>query len=369
MSETTVPVLDVTAEITSHLPELMSAVEKVLLSGQFIMGPNVKALEQEVAAFLGVRHAVALNSGTDALVLCLRAMGIGPGDEVVTTAFTFFATAEAISILGAKPVFVDIDPRSFNIDTRELERAVTEKTKALLPVHLYGQTADLDPILALGKARGIPVLEDCAQSFGARYRGRMAGSLGVAGALSFFPSKILGACGDGGMLVTGDDALADACRMLRVHGARRKYYNEAIGFNSRLDEIQAAILRVKLPHVSDWCGARARLASRYDELLAGIPGVETPAVSDWGTHVFHQYTVRVKGARRDAVAETLKKAGVQTMVYYPVPMHKLSVYASEGLSLPHSEAAAAEVLSLPIWPQMDDATQERVARELRRAVA
>lgn len=358
-----VPMLDLTLEVDHLWDELNAAVQRVLRSGQFILGPEVEAFEREVAAFLGTKHAVGLNSGTDALVIGLRALGIGEGDEVITTPFTFFATAEAISAVGATPVFVDIDPQTFNIDPSLIEERVTPRTRAIIPVHLYGQPAEMGAIMLLAERYGLKVLEDCAQAFGATYRGRRVGTLGHAGAFSFFPSKNLGAYGDAGLLATNDDQVAETARMLRAHGARKKYFNELIGYNSRLDALQAAILRVKLPHVDQWNQARREAARRYHQLLADVPGLVLPEVTD--EHVFHQYTVRVLNGRRNELQAELGRAGIDTMVYYPVPMHRLPAYAHLQISLPRAEAAAGEVLSLPIGPFMDAGTQQQVAAKVR----
>jgi dTDP-4-amino-4,6-dideoxygalactose transaminase len=366
-----IPVLDLRPEIDALRSELMAAIEGVLDSTAFIMGPNVKAFEQEVASYLGVRHAVALNSGTDALILGVHALGLRPGDEVITTAFTFFATGEAVSHFRATPVFVDIDPSTFNVDVAQIESKVTPRTKAIIPVHLFGQPCDMDAIMAVAERHGLKVLEDVAQAFGGDYRGRKLGSIGHAGAFSFFPSKNLGAFGDGGMLVTNDDAVADHARMLRVHGARKKYHNETVGVNSRLDELQAAILRVKFKWIDEANAGRRRVAHRYNERLFAADGITPPVEVDYGTHVFHQYTVRIRNDR-DGVQKRLEEAGVGTMIYYPVPLHRLPVYKDLDYpagALPHTERAADEVLSLPIWPQMDDATQDRVIEALSRAVA
>jgi dTDP-4-amino-4,6-dideoxygalactose transaminase len=342
-----IPVYDPLPEVEFLWPELEEAFRRVMRSGQYILGPEVEAFEEEVASYLGVKHAVGVNSGTDALVIALRALGVGPGDEVITTPFTFFATAEAISLAGATPVFVDIDPRTFNINPDLIPSAITPRTKAILPVHLYGLPAEMDPILEIARSYGLKVLEDCAQAFGATYRGKKVGTLGDAGAFSFFPTKNLGGFGDGGLIATNSDEVAERARMLRAHGSRRKYYNERVGYNSRLDALQAAFLRVKLRHVDAWNEARRQVASRYNELLAGLPGLVLPEVSPG--HVFHQYTVRVLGGR-DRVAEALAREGVGTMVYYPVPLHRLPVYAHMGAALPEAERAAREVLSLPMGP-------------------
>ena len=364
MTDAKIPLLDLGPQTEALWAELTGALEAVVRGGQFIMGPNVKAFEQELAAYLGVKHAVGVNSGTDALVLGLRAAGVGAGEEVITTPFSFFATAEAISQLGARPVFVDIDPVSYNLRPELVAAAVTERTRAILPVHLFGQAAEMAPILALARERGLAVVEDAAQALGAQYGGRKVGTLGSAGAFSFFPSKPLGACGDGGLLATDDDETAATVRMLRVHGARQKYFNETIGYNSRLDELQAAILRVKLPHLDAWNAGRRAAAGRYAALLAGVEGVEAPSEAAEGGHVYHQYTVRLTAADRDQVQEKLAAAGVATMIYYPVPIHLLPVYAGQYPGLPGAEAAARQVLSLPLWPEITEATQARVVEAL-----
>lgn len=354
-----------TPEIESIWDELMAAISSVLKKTQFIMGPNVKEFEQEVATYLGAKHAVACNSGTDALVMGIRALGVGEGDEVITTPFTFFATAEAISHAGAVPVFVDINPITYNMDISQIKSRLTSRTKAIVPVHLFGHAVDMDPVMEIAKKHGLKVLEDVAQAFGSDYKGRKVASIGDGGALSFFPSKNLGAFGDGGMFVTNDDDVAAEVRMLRVHGARKKYYNETVGYNSRLDEIQAACLRVKLPHLDEWNDGRRRVAATYNELLKDVDGVETPTEADYTRHVYHQYTIRLKNADRDAVQAALTEQGVGTMVYYPVPCHKLPVYASGNCVLPISEEAASQVVSLPIWPSMNAEIQKTVVEKLK----
>lgn len=368
MTQQKIPIYDPTPEIEELWDEINAAIQNVLRSGHFIMGPNVKAFEEEAARYLGVKHAIGLNSGTDALVIGLRAMGIGPGDEVITTPFTFFATAEAISAVGATPVFVDIDPRTFNIDAALIKPAITPRTKAIIPVHLYGQMADMSSIVALAREHKLLVLEDVAQAMGARQNGRKAGTIGNAAAFSFFPTKTLGAFGDGGMLTTNDDAVADEARMLRIHGSRKKYHNEVVGYNSRLDEMQAAVLRAKLPHLDRNNSARAQVGRRYTRALQGIPGVVTPQEIQGNDCVYHQYTIRVAGGRRDAVATALEGAGIQTMIYYPVPMHKLPIYASRGLRFPLAEAASREVLSLPMGPHVMDVAVDDISARLAEAV-
>ncbi|TDA64562.1 MAG: DegT/DnrJ/EryC1/StrS family aminotransferase [Clostridia bacterium] len=363
-----IPVLDLTPEIEALWDELMAAIQGVIKSGQFIMGPNVQAFEQEVAAYLGVKHTIGVNSGTDALVIGLRAAGIGPGDEVITTPFTFFATAEAISQVGATPVFVDIDLRTFNINPELIEPAITSRTRAILPVHLYGQAADMDPIMALAEKYNLKVIEDTAQAFGGEYKGRKLGTIGDAGCFSFFPSKNLGAFGDGGLIATNDDEMAEKARMLRVHGARQKYYNEVIGYNSRLDEVQAAILRVKLPHIDEWNEGRRQAARRYNELLKDIPGIVTPFEDPNARHVYHQYTIRVQDDRRDELKSHLAENGIGTTVYYPVPVHQLPLYKELSPALLVAEQLAGEVLSLPIWPGVQEEVLEFVAGTVRAVI-
>src|SRR5215216_5767832 len=361
-----IPILDLKPQYESLKSDLQVAINRVVESGRFVMGPDVKAFEAEVAQYLGVKHAIGVNSGTDALFIGLRALGIGPGDEVITTPFTYFATAESISHVGATPVFVDVDERTFNIVPELIEEKITERTKAILPVHLFGRPAEMGGIMALAERYDLKIVEDCAQSFGARYEGRQTGTIGTMGAYSFFPSKNLGAYGDGGLIATNDDALANAARMLRVHGAKEKYHNEVVGYNSRLDTIQAAILRVKLPHVDAWNEDRRRVAALYGKLLGYVPGVVAPEVTEG--HVFHQYTVRINGNRNE-VQDGLKKAGIDTMVYYPVPVHQLPLYRELDYHLPLAEKAAGELLSLPIWPTMEEPKQYRVAEAIRQALA
>jgi dTDP-4-amino-4,6-dideoxygalactose transaminase len=363
-----IPILDLTAQYRELKPQIDAAIARVLESGTFIMGPNVEAFEHEIAAYLGVKHAISLNSGTDALHLALRALDVGPGDEVITTPFTFVATTEAIGIVGATPVFVDIDPVTCNIDAAQIESAITPRTKVILPVHLYGCPANMPAIMAIAQRHGLAVVEDCAQAIGAKVGGRTVGTIGTIGCFSFFPSKNLGAYGDAGMVTTNDAALADRLRALRVHGGRRKYHHEELGVNSRLDEVQAAILRVKLPHLDAWNEARRRIAARYTESLSKVAGITVPAEPPDCHAVYHQYTVRM--AARDEVRERLLKAGIQTMVYYPVPLHLQDVHRNIGQvgAFPHAERAAREVLSLPMFPELTAENQDTVVRELSAAV-
>ncbi|MGE3261149.1 MAG: DegT/DnrJ/EryC1/StrS family aminotransferase [Bacteriovoracia bacterium] len=360
-----IPILDLGPQYFRLKPQIDRAIASVMESGNFIMGKEVELFENEVAKYSGVKYAVGLNSGTDALVIGLRALGIGAGDEVITSSFSFFATAEAISLLGAKPVFVDIDPGTFNLNPELLPEALTKKTKAIIPVHLFGLGCQMGPILEFAQKHSLKVLEDCAQSFGGHETtsGNFLGSLGHAGALSFFPSKNLGAAGDAGMLLTNDSAVAEQSRALRTHGGKKKYFNETVGYNSRLDTIQAAILRVKLPHLDSWNKERFAVAQSYHELLSGIPGLALPGLVSG--HAFHQFTVRLSHVNRDAVQTKLAAKGIATMIYYPVPIHRLPVYAGQYAPLPECEKAAAEVLSLPIGPGMPDSNLETVATELR----
>jgi len=359
-----VPILDLAAELRELGVPVREALERVLVSGHFILGPEGAALEKEIAALCGVPHAVACNSGTDALHLALRAAGIGPGDEVVTPAFTFIATAEAIAYVHARPVFADVDSATFNMTAATLEQALTPRTRAVIVVHLFGQCAEMPPISDLCKRRGLVLIEDCAQAIGADWQGTQAGAWGDFGCFSFYPTKNLGAYGDAG-LVTTREAKHDAMlRMLRHHGSKVTYSHEVIGLNSRLDEMQAAILRVKLKHLARFTASRRAHAARYRELLTGAK-LELPFAHGKGGHIYHQFTVRT--AKRDAAKKALAEASVASGVYYPIPLHKQPVFEREygRLSLPASEAAAREVLSLPIYPQLSDEQLRHIAATLR----
>ena len=363
-----IPMVDLKIQYDAIKDEINSAVLGVMQSAQFVLGPHGRALEEEVAAYHGVKHAVAVASGTDALHLALRAAGVKPGDEVITSPFTFIATAEAISYVGAVPVFVDIDSVSFNIDAAKVEAAITDRTRAIIPVHLYGQPADMDELMAIAKKHKLRVIEDCAQSFGAEYRGRKTGAIGDFGCFSFFPSKNLGGYGDGGMVITDDGDLAGRCFSLRNHGSRTRYYHDEIGFNSRLDEIQAAILRVKLKHIDTYNEKRNRNALLYNEALSGS-GIMTPSERPGTRHVFHQYTIKV--ANRDAVKKRLDDGMVtSSMIYYPVPLHLQTAYNDLGGksgSLQEAEQAAHEVLSLPMYPELSEAQIGQVAEAVIKA--
>jgi dTDP-4-amino-4,6-dideoxygalactose transaminase len=360
--------VDLVAQTEALFPELEKAVADVLRSGRYILGPNVEAFERVAARFLEVKHAIGVGSGTDALVLALRALGIGPGDEVIVPSFTFFATAESVSLLGATPVFAEIEPTTFCLEPDAVRKALSLRTRAIVPVHLFGHPAEWDSLAEIAAARGVPLLEDAAQAFGAVYRGRKIGGLGSLAAFSFFPSKNLGAFGEAGLITTNDDALAEAARTLRTHGSKQRYIHTEIGYNARLDELHAAMLRVKLPHVAEWNEERRRVAASYDAALAGAKGVTTPRVTPGCTHAFHQYTLRVPAGKRAAIQAALDKAGVATQVYYPIPNHQLPVYAGTKVELPVTEAAAAEVLSLPIYPELADGDAAEIARLLRAAL-
>ena len=361
--------LDLAAEFDEIGDEIVEALGAVLRSGQYILGPNVEAFEREAAEFLGVRFAVGLNSGTDALMIGLRALGIRSGDEVVTTGFSFFATAEAIANVGAVPVFVDIDTETFNLDPEAVEASIGPRTRAILPVHLFGHPAAMDTIAAIAERHGLPVLEDAAQAFGARLQGRRVGALGRAAAFSFYPSKNLAAFGDAGLLVCDDEEIALGARRLRDHGAaRNKYENELLGYNSRLDEIQAAALRVKLRRLESFNRLRRRAAQAYAERLEQIEDVVPPLERPGALHVFHQYTLRLPARRRDPVRRRLADAGIASAVYYPRTLAQQAPFAHLKCELPRAELATREVLSLPIGPTLKESQIDRVCDELAAAL-
>jgi dTDP-4-amino-4,6-dideoxygalactose transaminase len=357
-----VPQLDLAAQYAAIGAEIRTAVERVLASQQFVLGREGSAFEQEIAQLCGVAHGIGVASGTDALILALRACGVQAGDEVLIPPFTFVATGSAISALGAKPIFVDIRPDTYNLDPSDLARRLTARTRAVIAVHLYGLACDMDPILKFARAHNLRVIEDNAQSIGATYRGKPTGSLGDAACLSFYPTKNLGAYGDAGMVVTNSAEMAARLKTLRNHGQAAKYVSSEPGWNSRLDEIQAAILRAKLRHLTDWQRARQAHAAAYTKLLLGIPGVAPPLVPEGYEHVFHQYTIRVE--RRHALVQLLNERKIGTSVYYPVPLHLQPLYASLGHKagdFPHAEHAAQEVLSLPMFPELRSEQITRVA--------
>lgn len=368
-----VPLLDLQAQYRPIREEILDVVTRVCDSQRFIMGPEIEGLERELAALLHVKHAVGVASGTDALLIAMMALGISPGDEVITSTYSFFATAGCVARLGATPVLVDIDPVTYNIDPAGVAAAITPRTRAIIPVHLYGQAADLDPILATAAKAGVPVIEDAAQAIGALYKGRPVGGLGAFGCFSFFPSKNLGAFGDGGLVTTNDDGLAASLRRLRVHGADRQYYHDVVGGNFRLDALQAAVLRVKLPHLAAWTEGRRRNAARYAELAAerGLQDrIGLPVALEHNVHIYNQFVVRVP--RRDAVKDHLERQHVGTAIYYPVPFHQQTCFAYLGYAagqFPHAERAAAETLALPVFSELTDRQLRHVVDTLADAVA
>jgi len=374
-----VPLLDLTSQNAALHDELSAAFGRVLRSGHFILGPEVADFEQACAAALGAKHAVAVSSGTDAILIALMALGLGPGDEAICPAFTFFATAGCVSRTGATPVFADVCAEDFNLDPADVARRITPRTKVIIPVHLFGQSADMEPLLALARDHGLAVVEDAAQSFGARHRGRCCGTFGDAGTFSFFPSKNLGGFGDGGLVVTGNDELAEKIRLLRTHGAKPKYHHRLVGGNFRLDALQCALLRVKLPHLPDYSANRARNAAAYAEALGGIPGVALagteaartarlvlPAPRMHNEHIWNQFTLRVPGpGRRDALQQYLQGRQIGCEIYYPVPLHRQACYAHlPRVELPIAELLASEAISVPVFPELAPAHRAEVAAAL-----
>jgi len=355
-----IPLLDLIAQYHGIKDEIDEAVLGVLESGRFILGHNVDALEREIADYLGVKHAVGVASGTDALVLALRAAGIVPGDEVIVPTFSFFATAGTVMTVGARPIFVDIHPETYLMDVSGIETVITTKTKAIIPVHLYGQPADMDEIMAIARKHGLAVIEDNAQAFGAEYKGRKTGAIGDIGCLSFFPSKNLGGYGDGGMITTNDAGIAEKVRMLRTHGWKKKYFPEIMGYNSRLDAIQAAVLRVKLKHLDAWNARRAEIAHEYSRYLGAL-GLRVPVEAPDRTHVYHLYMVAFD--KRDAVQQGLKDAGIASEVYYPQPLHLAEpcrVLGTKEGQFPISEQCSHTLLALPVYPELTGAQIEEV---------
>jgi len=361
-----VPLLDLKAQYATIRDEMKPAIDAVMASQYFINGPAVKQIEQAIAAYSTTKAAVGVSSGTDALVAALMSLGIGEGDEVITTPYTFFATAGSIWRVGAKPVFVDIEPDTFNIDAAKIEAVVTGRTRAIMPVHLFGQVADMDEIIAVAACRGLYVIEDAAQAIGAEYKGRKAGSIGTAGCLSFFPSKNLGGLGDGGMVVTQDPDLAGRLAQCRNHGMEPRYFHKWVGGNFRLDTLQAAGLLVKLPHLDAWSAKRRANAQRYNELLSGVGQVVTPTVRDYNVSIYNQYCIRVP--RRDELQQHLTAAEIGTAIYYPLSLHQQECFAALGYrkgDFPASEAAAAESLALPIYAELTDEQISHVAGQIK----
>jgi dTDP-4-amino-4,6-dideoxygalactose transaminase len=366
----TIPLIDLQAQYATIREEVRAAIDRVFDSQQFVLSGEVQALEEEVARYCQTKFAIGCASGSDALLLALMSCGVREGDEVITTPFSFFATASAIARVGARPVFVDIDERTYNLDPERVVQAVNEKTKAIIPVHIYGQCAEMDPLLELSRQSGIPIIEDTAQAIGAEDKRRRAGSMGAVGCISFYPSKNLGGAGDGGMMVTNDLEHAQRLHMLRVHGEEKKYHHEVLGINSRLDALQAVVLRVKLPHLDAWTTERQRKAQQYEIMFtdAGLnEQVQPPFVRTDGRHVFHQYVIRVAADRRDALREHLRANGILADVYYPVPLHLQKSFAYLGYKagdLPISEGAAKETLALPAYPELTDQQQDYVVSKI-----
>ncbi len=371
-----VPLLDLTRQYAAIGQEVNEAVLQVLASGGYIGGPAVAGFEQHFAAYIGTSDCVACNSGTDALFLALRALNIGPGDEVITTPFTFFATAEVISAAGATPVFVDIDAQTFNLDLTQIGAAITPKTRAIIPVHLFGQPVDMTQLMAIANAHNLAVIEDCAQATGASWQGAKVGSIGHIGCFSFYPTKNLGAAGDGGAITTNDPAIAAQLRLLREHGSKTRYYHEAIGVNSRLDAMQAVVLQIKLRLLDTWNAQRAEVAARYQQLLQPIASIVTPQAIAGGESVWNQYTIRIldsaqtsqAGALRDTVRQHLQAQEISSIVYYPLPLHLQTVYQSLGYQpgqFPVAEQICHEVLSLPMFPELTAEEQQQVAYALK----
>lgn len=365
-----IPIIDLKPQYEFLKNKIDKAVAEVIHSTKFIMGPEVKKFEKEAASYLGVKHAIGVNSGTDALVISLLAAGVKAGDEVITSPYSFFATAESISKIGANPVFCDIDPVSYNINPDLIEELISERTRAIMPVHLFGNPAEMDKIKRLAEKYNLKIIEDCAQSFGARYINRASklhklytGTIGDAGVFSFFPTKNLGAYGDGGLIATNDDSIAELACKLRSHGSIIKYHNELLGFNSRLDSIQAAILRIKLPYVNGWNTARRFVAELYNHHLSECPGIVTPEFSPGC--VFHQYTVRVLNGKRKNLKVDLSNKGVSTMIYYPVPQDKLPVFDGQYPEFENSCQLSKEALSLPLWPEIDEKKIEYICDAIK----
>lgn len=363
-----IPLVDLTAQYRAIKDEIDAAVFSVLESGRFILGPQVSAFEGEVADYLGVKHAVGVASGTDALLIALRALGVGAGDEVIVPAYSFFATAGAVLSVGARPVFVDVQPGTYLMDVAQIEAVITPRSKAILPVHLYGQPADMDEILSLAQKHHLAVIEDNAQAFGAEYKGKKTGAIGEIGCLSFFPSKNLGGYGDGGMVTTNDDRLAEQARMLRTHGWKKKYYPEMLGYNSRLDELQAAVLRVKLRHIEAWNRRRREIAAAYNRLLADLP-VGLPVEAPDRTHIYHLYVISF--SQRDELQQQLREAGIASEVYYPQPLHLAEPCRGLGYrpdQFPVAERSSKELLALPIYPEMGPSHLDEISHFMQAVV-
>ena len=362
-----VPLVDLKAQYESIKDEINKAIQEVLESQRFILGPKVKELEEKIANYCNAKYGIGVASGSDALLLSLMAIDVGYEDEVITTPFTFFATAGSISRLGAKPIFADIDPKTYNINPNLIEEKITKKTKAIIPVHLYGQCADMDPIIDIAKRHNLYIIEDAAQAIGASYKDRKAGSMGHIGCLSFFPTKNLGGYGDGGMLLTNDSILADKLAILRAHGSKPKYYHSVIGINSRLDAIQASILLAKFNHLDKWNEGRRQNAFIYDSLLKDMDLI-TPSAESFNYHIYHQYVIMLKSNLRDRLKDAMKEADIGTEIYYPVPLHLQECYSDLGYKkgdLPFSEEASDKTLALPIYPELTQSQQEQIVKTIK----
>ena len=362
----TIPPFDLSEQFKAIGSEINQAVLDVLASGRYIGGAAIEHFETQFAQYIGSAHAIACNSGTDALFLALRSLNIGAGDEVITSPFTFIATAETISAVGATPVFIDIDPKTFNLDLNQVESAITQKTRAIIPVHLFGQPVDMTRLMSISNAHNLFVIEDCAQATGAEWAGNRVGSIGQIGCFSFYPTKNLGACGDGGAMTTNNPTLAAKLKMLRDHGRYSGYYHEELGINSRLDAVQAVILQIKLRYLDRWNQQRQDIADRYHSLLSPVPGITTPQLLNGGRSVWNQYTIRVE--HRDQLRGDLKAKGVNSMIYYPIPLHLQPVYKSLGYQLgqlPEADRAASQVLSLPMFPELSHEQQDQVIYGLK----
>ncbi|MBS3803257.1 MAG: DegT/DnrJ/EryC1/StrS family aminotransferase [Oleiphilaceae bacterium] len=362
-----IPMVDIAAGHTALQEDIANALKDIVATGQFVGGPHVQGFEKEAATFLGAPYAISCASGTDALHMALRALDIGPGDEVITTPFTYFATVEAIFYVGAKPVFVDIDPHTFNIDVSQLEEAVTPATRAIVPVHIFGQPAAMDQLMPLAKKHHLHVVEDCAQSFGARHGADFTGTFGDVGCFSFFPTKNLGACGDGGLMTTHSPELADKLRLLCSHGSNERNHHKIIGYNSRLDSMQAAILRIKLNHVHECNRARRQVADWYREGLGDVSGIEAPTVNAGGDHVYHQFTILVPEQVRETIRHHLSEQGIASAIHYALPAYRQQALPEEYHShkLPVAESVTARCLSLPIYPEMSREQVDRVVQAVR----
>lgn len=362
-----IPILDFTHQYKLIKEEVEQAVKKVLESGAYILGLNVEAFEEELATYLGCGYVISCANGTDALVLALRALDIGSGDEVITVSHSFFATSEAVALVGATPIFVDIREDDYNIDTTKIENAITKKTKAIIPVHIYGQPCEIEDVIKIARRNNLYVIEDSAQALGAKYNGKFVGTFGDVGTTSFYPTKNLGACGDGGAVFTNDSEIREKICALRVHGSPKRYVHDFIGYNSRLDEIQAAILRIKLKYLDLWNKSRAKIAYLYSDLLKNTGDIVIPVTKKNCTHIFHQYTIRTK--KRDELANHLKVKGIDTLIYYPVPIHKQKAFDYlnyKNFHLPVTEKISHEILSLPMYPELSQESQRIVVEEIKR---